>query len=115
MAITVRIDLAAELKGKAQAEQTVFIFARPVGGRMPAAATRLQVKDLPAEITLTDAMSPMPTAKLSSFDEVEIIARVSGSGQPMAQPGDLFVTRSPVSVKGHTEPLDLIIDQVVAE
>ncbi len=111
--IALRVDIAAELKSKTQAEQTVFIFARPVGGRMPAAVKRLQVKDLPVEITLTDAMSPMPTAKLSLLDEVEITVRVSNSGQLMAQPGDLFVTRSPVAVKGQTEPLELIIDQVV--
>lgn len=111
--IALRVDIAAELKSKTQAEQTVFIFARPVGGRMPAAVKRLQVKDLPVEITLTDAMSPMPTAKLSLLEEVEITVRVSNSGQLMAQPGDLFVTRSPVAVKGQTEPLELIIDQVV--
>ena len=40
-------------------------------------------------LTLDDGDSPMPTQKLSSLKEVELVARLSASGDPMRQEGDL--------------------------
>ncbi|MFC6669744.1 c-type cytochrome biogenesis protein CcmI [Marinobacterium aestuariivivens] len=94
-------------------DQTVFVFARPVGGRMPLAAVRLQVSDLPSEVVLDDSLAMTPEARLSSVDEVEVSARISLSGTPAAQSGDLYGTLSPVAVQGQAGVLELVIDQVV--
>jgi cytochrome c-type biogenesis protein CcmH len=40
-------------------------------------------------VTLDDGDGPMPTAKLSALQEVEVIARISESGNAMRQDGDL--------------------------
>jgi cytochrome c-type biogenesis protein CcmH len=110
--ITIKLNIEPTLKANVKPEQIVFVFARPVGGKMPLAAEKLQVKDLPATIVLDDSKSPMPTASLSSVKEVEITARVSLSGQPQQSKGDLFVTLEKVKVnEGKT--LEMTINQEV--
>ncbi|MBV0934547.1 c-type cytochrome biogenesis protein CcmI [Marinobacterium weihaiense] len=111
--IVLQVALSPELAAQVDPEQTLFIFARPVGGRMPLAAVKRQVKDLPLEIELTDAMAMTPQARLSSHAEVEVSARVSLSGQPQPQAGDLQGLVAPVATTGNSEPVTLVIDQVV--
>ena len=109
--ITLKLDIDSALKAKVSPEQTVFVFARPVGGRMPLAAEKLQVKDLPKTIVLDDSKSPMPTANLSSVAEVDVTARVSLSGQPQQSTGDLFVTLEKVKVQNDGKMLEMVINQ----
>lgn len=76
--LSVRVELAAELRGKVQATDTVFVFARATEGPpMPLAVKRLTVADLPAEVSLSDADAMMPQLKLSGFPQVQLVARVS--------------------------------------
>lgn len=100
--VTIDLTLSKDLKSKVNDEHVIFVFARPVGGRMPLAAERIKVKDLPIRIVLDDTKAAMPTAKISSVDTVEITARVSLSGQPMPQKGDLFTTIKDITVKNNT-------------
>jgi cytochrome c-type biogenesis protein CcmH len=111
--ISVRVQLADAFKARVSADHDVFIFAREVGGRMPLAAVKLKVSDLPADVVLNDAMAMNPQIKLSSVPNVEISARVSLSGQPQAQAGDIYTTIAPVQVRGNTLPLVLSMDKVV--
>jgi cytochrome c-type biogenesis protein CcmH len=111
--IRLAVSLAQELGSTLSPDQAVFVFARPVGGRMPLAAVRLKVSDLPVEVVLDDTQAMTPQARLSGVDEVEVGARISLTGTPEPKPGDLFAILSPVSVRGQTQALDLVIDQVV--
>ena len=43
-------------------------------------------------MTLSDRDAMLPTRKLSGFDSVEIVARLSLSGGPVAGAGDLYGT-----------------------
>lgn len=81
--IKVRVDLAAGLRAKVAPGDSVFIFARSVGGpAAPLAVKRLTVADLPAQVELSDADAMMPQLKLSNFPEVQLVARISRAGQP---------------------------------
>ena len=85
-----RVSLAPALQGRAQPEDTVFVFARAANGpRMPLAILRMQVKDLPAAFTLDDSLAMSPATRLSTAGAVVVGARISKSGQAMPQPGDL--------------------------
>jgi cytochrome c-type biogenesis protein CcmH len=88
LAITVGIDPSL---AKAAADGGVlFVFARaPGGGGPPLAAKRITPTAWPVELTLTDADSPMPAARLSSAERVEIVARLSRSGDAAGASGDL--------------------------
>jgi len=81
--LKVRVELAAALKDKVKPEDTVFIFARASSGPpMPLAAKRVTVAQLPIEVELSDSDAMMPNMKLSSFPEVQLVARVSRAGKP---------------------------------
>jgi len=73
------------------AEATVFIIARdPEQPSPPIAVTRRMLSELPGVVELGDGDSMIPGRTLSAFAEFEIVARVSLSGQPIAQSGDWY-------------------------
>ncbi|WP_261842382.1 c-type cytochrome biogenesis protein CcmI [Aliamphritea ceti] len=111
--LRIKVSLKPEIAASVSADSPVFIFARPVGGRVPLAAVRLTVADLPAEVVLDDSMAMQPQMTLSSVAEVEVIARVSSSGELRPQAGDLTGTISPVAVQQQVDILDLSIDHIV--
>lgn len=74
-------------------DATVFVIARdPAQPSPPIAVTRRRLAELPSVIELDDGDSMIPGRELSAFAEVEVVARVSLSGQPTAQSGDWFGT-----------------------
>jgi cytochrome c-type biogenesis protein CcmH len=110
--ITGNVTLSETLIGKVSPTDTVFILARAAEGpKMPLAVLRKQVKDLPVKFTLDDSMAMQPQLKLSGFDKVVVVARVSRSGSPMSQPGDLQGLTDPI--KPGTKGLKIAIDTVV--
>jgi cytochrome c-type biogenesis protein CcmH len=111
--ISLKVDIDPSLKGQVSPEQTIFVFAREVGQRMPLAAVKLAVSDLPANVVLDDTMAMSPEATLSSVAAVEVSARISLSGEPQAKTGDLYGIITPVDVRGGNLPLQLIVDKVV--
>jgi cytochrome c-type biogenesis protein CcmH len=83
------VKLASALAARAAPDDTVFVLARPAqGSRMPLAATRVRVKDLPLTFSFDDSMAMNPSSKISDFPEVVVAARISKSGNVMPQPGD---------------------------
>ena len=100
-------DLASRIRLRGDA--SVFVIARMPGGPpMPIAVGKHSVQELPFEATLDDGDSPMPTQKLSSQREVEVVARLSASGEAMPQAGDL--ESQPVRVKLPADkPVELMI------
>lgn len=111
--VVVQVELADALRAQAKPDDAVFIFARAnQGPPMPLAAVRMQVKDLPTTVTLDDSRAMMPSRKLSSQQRVTIGARVSKSGGPIAQAGDLQGSVANVPVTSG-ETVKVVIDQQV--
>ena len=110
-ALTVKVSLDPDFASRVRlrGDASVFVIARvPDGPPMPVAAEKHPLQDLPMTITLDDSDSPMPTQKLSDLQEVELVARLSGSGEAMRQDGD--IESKPVRVALPTsEPVDLVI------
>jgi cytochrome c-type biogenesis protein CcmH len=79
---------------------------------MPLAVRKLQLSDLPVSLTLSDDDAMMPTMKLSSFDQVIVGARVSRSGNPVAQSGDFYTEREAVDSSNPPAQINLTIDQI---
>ena len=110
--ITGTVILSEALKAQARPDDTVFVLARAAqGSRMPLAIVRKQVKDLPITFTLDDSTAMSPQMKISNFDQVVVIARVSKSGNAMTQAGDLEGMSS--VIKPGTTGLKLSIDKVM--
>lgn len=111
--ISLKVDLDASLRDQAAPGDSVFVYAKAMQGPpMPLAVKRMTVSDLPASVSLSDSDAMMPTMKLSSFKQVIIGARISKSGNPVAQPGDLFVEMKSIDSKNPPSGLSLLINQV---
>ncbi|MBL4827262.1 MAG: c-type cytochrome biogenesis protein CcmI [Spongiibacteraceae bacterium] len=111
---SLQVQVSIEKGFSAAANTPVFVFARAVGGpRMPLAVARLTVADLPANITLDDSMAMAPSLKLSSFDQVEVIARISKKGIANASPGDIEGIVGPVTLSTTKAPLTLLINRIL--
>lgn len=111
-AISGRVSISPALAGKVAPTDSVFIVARAASGpKLPLAAVRKQVKDLPFQFTFDDSMAMQPQMGISSFDQVVVLARVSKSGDAKAQSGDLEGATG--AVKPGAKGLNVVIDSVV--
>ena len=111
-ALTVQVRFApGTTPDPAMADATVFVIARaPDGPPMPIAVQKHPASQLPLRVTLGDGDSPMPTGTLSQVQEVEVLARLSRSGQANRQPDD--VETAPVRVRlPHAGPVPLVFDR----
>ena len=89
--ITVHVSIANKFKENFIGANTLFIYARAQDGpKMPLALVRMTAADLPVAVTLDDSVGMLPGMTLSSVEQVEIIARISKSGQAITQSGDLL-------------------------
>jgi cytochrome c-type biogenesis protein CcmH len=89
--ISVTVSTTASILQSLPADASVFVIARdPAQPSPPIAVARRQLSELPATVELGDSNSMIPGRNLSAFAEFEIIARISVSGQPIAQSGDWF-------------------------
>jgi cytochrome c-type biogenesis protein CcmH len=110
--LQVQVALAPALKDKLAPGDALFVYARAENGPpMPLAVAKLDPAQLPTTVTLTDAMAMTPAFKLSSVERVFVGARISHSGQPVAQPGDLEGDAGVVAVDRKT-PVKISIDKV---
>jgi cytochrome c-type biogenesis protein CcmH len=106
------VTVSKELIAKVSPTDQVFIFAQaPQGPKMPIASLKIDSGQLPYRFTLDDAVSMSPNDKLSNHAEVMISARVSKSGQAMAQSGDLQGKVGPVKLG--QQGVAIVIDTVV--
>jgi cytochrome c-type biogenesis protein CcmH len=97
-ALRVAVALDPKLLSRAGPNATIFVIARmPNGPPMPLAVEKHGVQDLPFTATLDDSDSPMPTQRLSTQVQVEVIARLSQTGNAIPQPGD--IESAPVLVR----------------
>lgn len=109
--LTITVALADEVIANSKPDEAVFIFARASNGPpMPLAVSRHTVSELPITVVLDDTMAMIPAMTLSKFPSVTVGARVSKSGNAIAQPGDWFVEQNDVVI-AETDELNLTINQ----
>jgi cytochrome c-type biogenesis protein CcmH len=106
------VSLNPALKGKVAPGDTLFVLARPAdGSKMPLAVVRITADKLPYAFTLDDSMAMAPTAKLSGHAKVVVVARISKSGSPAPQKGDIEGVSAPVASSG--SGLRVVLSRVV--
>lgn len=111
--LQVAVDVRADVREKFAANDVIFVYAKAKQGpRMPLAAQRMTLAELPAEIILDDSMAMVEGMNLSAFEQLVVSARVSKSGSAIAQSGD-YIGHIDVDSNTANAPLNIIIDTVV--
>jgi cytochrome c-type biogenesis protein CcmH len=111
--IWVSVDIAENIRQQVNPNTAVFIYARAAEGpKAPLAVKRLRLADLPVRVLLDDAASMAPQFKLSAFAEVVVGARLSLSGEPIAQQGDWFAQTLAIVWRENNQQSLLIEQQV---
>ena len=101
------IEVKVQAVAGTPAQATVFVIARPVGGGVPFAVQRRPVTMLPFQVRLDDLASMNPANLLSAAEQVEVVVRLSLSGQPAAAPGDWEWRSDPVQIAGMQQLAEL--------
>jgi cytochrome c-type biogenesis protein CcmH len=111
--IQVTVKLSKELQRKLSANDVLFVFAKALNGPpMPLAVVKQPVGRFPIVIELNDQQSMMPELKLSKFASVIVGARISKTGTPQGESGDLEAVAVPVTQNNKLQRVDLFINQV---
>lgn len=111
--ISVKVDVVPAAKSRADAAQTVFIYAQAIDGpKMPLAIVRKQLADLPVEVVLDDTAAMQPGTRLADFPRLRIVARLSQSGQAMPAAGDWLGSVEIERPLG-SHPVTVLIDQEI--
>jgi len=98
--LSVQVDVQEGLADDLSPDTPIFIYAKAANGPpMPLAVVRLSLSELPVTVELTDQQAMIESMTLSSFDEVVVGARISKTGNPIAQSGDLFSESDVVRTK----------------
>jgi cytochrome c-type biogenesis protein CcmH len=110
--VSASISLSAPAAQALPADAVVFVIARdPAQPSPPIAVIRRRLAELPMTVALDDSNSMVQGRSLSGFEQFELIARVSLSGQPSQQSGDWFGSR--LVRPAEAARVELAIDQQV--
>jgi cytochrome c-type biogenesis protein CcmH len=96
--LSVDVSLASNVPFKP--DQIVFIYARAwQGAKLPLAITRVLASQLPISVELDDTMAMAPQFNLSSAKAVQLVARISVTGNPIAAEGDWEAVSGPIQLR----------------
>lgn len=110
--LSVRVSVADDVASALPANATVYVIARdPARPSPPIAVTRRQLSELPSVVSLGDGDAMIPGRNLSGFAEFELVARISLSGQPVAQSGDWYASAMVAPAKNNN--IELVIREQV--
>ena len=109
--IKVSVSIASDMQ--VEPDHTVFVYARHwQGPKIPLAITKVKAGDLPLNIELDDSMSMMPGMNLGSAEQLELIARISKTGNASPQAEDRQASLGPIKL---VESSDKIYSLVISE
>jgi len=109
--VRVRVAVGETVAAEALAgAKALFLFARAPEGGPPVAVQRHPPSSLPGTFELSDADAMIPSRRLSNYDQVRLVARLSMSGNPIAASGDVF-SEATIAPGSDTE-VELVLDRM---
>jgi cytochrome c-type biogenesis protein CcmH len=105
-AIHLHVTLMASLAAKVPADASLFVFVRSPGGGPPLAVKRSAVR-LPQDVELSAADAMVAGRALQPGQDVSVVARISASGNPLPQSGDLYGEVHAVAGKSGAQALQI--------
>lgn len=88
--IRIRVDMDRALAAQVSPSAPLFVLVRAVGAAGPPLAARRLTSQFPQEIVLTSADAMIAGRSFAADEQVEVVARVALSGDPVAKSGDPY-------------------------
>jgi len=111
--IKVAVSIAPELQKQLSGTLPLFILARdPAAGGPPLAVQRHSSSSLPLTVELTERDAMIPARTIATVSKVLVVARLSRSGAPQQQSGDLY-GEAEYEFGKNSGPLTIMIDRTV--
>jgi cytochrome c-type biogenesis protein CcmH len=111
--IKVSVSIAPQLQQQLSGSVPLFILARdPAAGGPPLAVQRHSSSNLPLTVELTEGDAMIPARTIATVSKVLVVARLSRSGAPQQQSGDLY-GQAEYEFGKNSGPLSIIIDRTV--
>ncbi len=112
--IKVTVSISEEIKKQLSGTEQLFVFAKAVSGPpLPLAVVKTPINNVNQVFSLSDANAMRPELKLSNFDQVQLVARVSKSGVAIAKAGDFEGKSQPLTAPFSKAPINIAIDSQV--
>jgi cytochrome c-type biogenesis protein CcmH len=108
--VRVKVTLAAKLNGRIPASAPLFVLVRDPRQAGPPLAVKRLTSQFPQTVELTTSDSMMAGRTFAAGQLVEVVARISRSGSPIAASGDPFGLAAHRVGEGGV--VDIIIDHV---
>lgn len=108
-AIRLHVSLSPQLSARVPANASLFVFVRAADGGAPLAVRRSAVT-LPQDVVLSADDAMIAQRAVRPGQKVTVVARISASGSPLPQRGDLYGQIEYVA--GKTGPRSLEIDKL---
>ncbi|HEY2417192.1 MAG TPA: hypothetical protein VGH84_04680 [Steroidobacteraceae bacterium] len=105
-AIHLHVTVSAALAAKIPADASLFVFVRSPTGGAPLAVKRRPAR-LPQDVDLSAADAMVAGHGVQPGQKVLVVARISSSGSPLPQSGDLSGEISCVAGKGGAQSLQI--------
>ncbi|MGA7540052.1 MAG: hypothetical protein WBW93_14945 [Steroidobacteraceae bacterium] len=108
--VRVEVQMSPALEARAPRAASLYVFVRdPAAGGPPLAVKRLAGR-LPQIVELTAADAMIAGHAIAAGERVQVVARISPSGNPMDEAGDLS-GQAEYRI-GHDGLVDVVIDRV---
>jgi cytochrome c-type biogenesis protein CcmH len=112
-AVGVHVTIASKVRDRIASGATLYVFIRAADDPgPPLAVRRVSAKHFPLTIELSDRDAMVQGTALSAHSSLEVVARVSKSGKPLKQPGDIMGKSKFIWGKGGPQ-VNVTIDHVV--
>ncbi|MAF84544.1 MAG: hypothetical protein QGH93_03505 [Gammaproteobacteria bacterium] len=112
--IDVSVSVSEQLAERTKPGAVLYLVARdPNQPGPPLAAVRHVTEGFPVTLNISDANAMTPGRSLTSLPQVKLIARITNSGEPTAQAGDLFGESVWRSNEATGKSFSIVIDRVV--
>jgi cytochrome c-type biogenesis protein CcmH len=118
MTLPIKVTLANGLSVPKSEQAVLFVYANQAERGMPLFATKLNPKDLPLDLLLTDAMALQGGTRLADYKTLNLSAHIAMAGVPGKKPGDLVsqtlvVTLADIGAGTDSKTVHLTIDQIL--
>lgn len=110
IAFKIKVRVKEASKSQIAPQDTVFLFVRSkIGSKMPLAVLKKKAHEIPFTVCLDDKQMMIPGAKFVLGSEVEVVAKISKSGDPLNKEGDIISSSTSLTVKPGESAVEIIL------